>query len=262
MWNTPGELPVGDLRESCLQSSVGLPVPISEWKEPNSYGRCGHLPHRTLRHGRRLLSLPVAKKKTWSADITFRERSAHPVHLCRLEPFHQREGHLGQSAKSPTCCAASGVPPSLRNCYHHGTREGKTYPAREPYTFATAPSATKNVQRLSGGWSNCEHGAKVRAVGGCPDRTFSCEGIRSVQMYRINQRDDMPQDLRKLEPLVSFTRQAETECRSPIICVLGYKVTTLGPRELSGDGKTQTRAGTLAASAGCLRPVEAVENTG
>ena len=39
MWNTRGELPVGDLRGSSLQASVGLPVPISERKEPNSYDR-------------------------------------------------------------------------------------------------------------------------------------------------------------------------------------------------------------------------------
>jgi hypothetical protein len=60
----------------------------------------------------------------------------------------------------------------------------------------------------------------------------------------------------------SFARQAEAECRSPILCTLGHKVTTLGPRELSGDGESETRTGAFAAGAGCLRPVEAVENTG
>ena len=61
---------------------------------------------------------------------------------------------------------------------------------------------------------------------------------------------------------VSFARQAEAEYRSPIPCALGHEVTMLGPRELSGDGEPETRTGAFAAGAGCLRPVEAVEDTG
>jgi hypothetical protein len=61
---------------------------------------------------------------------------------------------------------------------------------------------------------------------------------------------------------VSCARQAETEYRSPVLCALGHKVTTLGPRELSGDCEPETRTGAFAAGAGCLRPVEAVEHTG
>jgi hypothetical protein len=61
---------------------------------------------------------------------------------------------------------------------------------------------------------------------------------------------------------VSCARQAEAEYRSPIPCALGHEVTMLGPRELSGDGKPETRTGAFVAGAGCLRPVEAVEDTG
>src|SRR5215207_6051521 len=61
---------------------------------------------------------------------------------------------------------------------------------------------------------------------------------------------------------VLLARQAEAERRSPLLCVLGHEVTTLGPRELSGDGEPETRTGAFAAGAGCLRPVEAIEDTG
>ena len=61
---------------------------------------------------------------------------------------------------------------------------------------------------------------------------------------------------------VSFARQAEAECRSPLICALGHEVTMLGSRELSGDGEPETRTGAFAAAAGCLRPVEAIEEVG
>ena len=57
-------------------------------------------------------------------------------------------------------------------------------------------------------------------------------------------------------------RQAEAERRSPVFCVLGHEIATLGTRELSGDGEPETRTGAFAAAAGCLRPVEAVEDTG
>jgi hypothetical protein len=60
----------------------------------------------------------------------------------------------------------------------------------------------------------------------------------------------------------SLMRQAEAEYSSPILCVLGHEVTTLGPRELSGDGEPETCTGAFAAGAGCLRPVEAIKDTG
>jgi hypothetical protein len=60
----------------------------------------------------------------------------------------------------------------------------------------------------------------------------------------------------------SCARQAEAECRSSFPCVLGHKVTMLGPREISGDGEPETRAAACAAGAGGLRPVEAIEDTG
>ena len=68
--------------------------------------------------------------------------------------------------------------------------------------------------------------------------------------------------LGKSEPLGSFTRQAEANYRSPVLCVLGHEVTMLGPRELSGDGEPKTRTGAFATGPGCLRPVETVEDTG
>jgi hypothetical protein len=61
---------------------------------------------------------------------------------------------------------------------------------------------------------------------------------------------------------VSCARQAEAECRSPALHALGHEITVLGPRELSGDGEPETRAAACAAGAGCLRPVEAVEEVG
>ena len=62
---------------------------------------------------------------------------------------------------------------------------------------------------------------------------------------------------------VSFARQAEAEGRSsPLLCALGHEITVLGPRELSGNGEPETRTGAFAAGAGCLRPVEAVEEVG
>ena len=57
-------------------------------------------------------------------------------------------------------------------------------------------------------------------------------------------------------------RQAEAEYRSPILCVLGHEVTTLDPREISGYGEPETCTGAFAAGAGCLLPVEAVEEAG
>jgi hypothetical protein len=61
---------------------------------------------------------------------------------------------------------------------------------------------------------------------------------------------------------VSCARQAETEYRSPIPCVLGHEITMLGPREISGDGEPETRTGAFVAGAGCLRPIEAIEEAG
>jgi hypothetical protein len=61
---------------------------------------------------------------------------------------------------------------------------------------------------------------------------------------------------------VSCARQAEAECRSSALHALGHEITVLGPRELSGDGEPETRAAACAAGAGCLRPVEAVEEVG
>ena len=61
---------------------------------------------------------------------------------------------------------------------------------------------------------------------------------------------------------VSCARQAEVECRSSISCVLGHEITILSPRKISGDSEPETRAAACAAGAGCLRPVEAVEDTG
>ena len=36
----------------------------------------------------------------------------------------------------------------------------------------------------------------------------------------------------------------------------------LGPREISGDGEPETRTCAFATGAGCLRPVEAIEEAG
>src|SRR3712207_1503 len=54
--------------------------PIPKGKEP-TYARCGHLPHCTLRHGRRLLPLPAAKKKARLPGVPLRQRGDHPGHL-------------------------------------------------------------------------------------------------------------------------------------------------------------------------------------
>jgi hypothetical protein len=61
---------------------------------------------------------------------------------------------------------------------------------------------------------------------------------------------------------VSFARQAEAECRSSVLHALCHEITILGPRELLGDGEPETRAAACAAGAGCLCPVEAVEEAG
>src|ERR671921_693265 len=69
-------------------------------------------------------------------------------------------------------------------------------------------------------------------------------------------------DPTKPKTLNSFARQAEAECRSPILCALGHEVATLGPREIPGDGESQAHASSSAAGAGGLRPVEGVEYAG
>ena len=40
-----------------------LPIPFPEGKEPTPHAQRGHLPHRTLRHGRRLLPLRAARRR-------------------------------------------------------------------------------------------------------------------------------------------------------------------------------------------------------
>src|SRR5215207_9073159 len=82
-----------NLSGRCPQIRVGL-LTDPEGKGPTPYARCGHLPHHTLRYGRRLQPLPAAKKAARSPSLPLRERGAYPGHLCPLEPFHQREGFL------------------------------------------------------------------------------------------------------------------------------------------------------------------------
>jgi len=53
------ELSVGNLSGRCPRSKVGL-LTDPEGKEPTPHARRGHLPHYTLRYGRRLLPLPGA----------------------------------------------------------------------------------------------------------------------------------------------------------------------------------------------------------
>src|SRR5918999_353974 len=90
-----------------------------------------------------------------------------------------------------------------------------------------------------------------------------CEGIgpdyREVKPSRSGTPLSRIGSLRKPEPFCSFTRQAEAECRSPILCAIGHEVATLGPREIPGDGESQAHATASAAGAGGLGPVEAVE---
>src|SRR5215210_8849770 len=75
------ELSGEDLRGRCPRSRVGL-LPDPEGKgTDSSHGRCGHLPHYTLRYGRRLLPLPFADKETRPASIAVCKRGDHPGHL-------------------------------------------------------------------------------------------------------------------------------------------------------------------------------------
>ena len=50
-----------------------MPVPIPKGKEP-THARCGHLPHHSLRYGRRLLPLSAAKKKARTPGLPLQER--------------------------------------------------------------------------------------------------------------------------------------------------------------------------------------------
>jgi hypothetical protein len=97
-------------------------------------------------------------------------------------------------------------------------------------------------------------------------RSKVCEGIgpdyREDKLSRCGMPLSRIRSLRKPEPFRSFTRQAEAECRSPILFAIGHEVATLGPREIPGDGESQAHTSASAAGAGGLGPVEAVEDAG
>src|SRR5215216_7609473 len=82
-----------NLSGRCPQIRVGL-LTNAEGKGPTPYARCGHLPHHTLRYGRRLLPLPRAENETRTRGVSLCKRGDHPGYLRPVVQVRQREGFL------------------------------------------------------------------------------------------------------------------------------------------------------------------------